>query len=68
MAQVARKELARDGLTVKTVGGGAKAHPAVAIARDSRIVFARLIRELDLDCEVPDATRPPALRSNRQGR
>ena len=65
--QQARAEIARDGLTVPTGDGGLKAHPAVAIERDARLAFARLVRELDLDAEpAPDRSRPPALRSNRR--
>jgi phage terminase small subunit len=62
----ARRIVAAQGLTVPTEGGGCKAHPCIAIERDSRIAFARLIRELDLDADTPSAYhRPPALRSNR---
>ena len=61
--QQAREAITRDGLIMLTTG---KAHPAVAIERDSRLAFARLIRELDLDAEPPASwSRPPALRSNR---
>jgi phage terminase small subunit len=65
--QEARQTLARDGLTIATGDGGLKAHPCVAIERDARIGFARLIRELDLDVEAPVSTRsgPPGLRSNK---
>jgi P27 family predicted phage terminase small subunit len=43
-----------------------KAHPAIAIERDARIGFARLVRELDLDAGSPgDRSRPPTLRRNR---
>lgn len=61
----AREIIDRDGPVVVT-DHGMKAHPAVAIERDSRLAFARLLRELDLDTEPPpDRARPPALRSNK---
>jgi phage terminase small subunit len=63
----ARMEIERDGLTVATRDGGRKRHPAVAIESESRIAFARLIRELDLDLDESraGASRPPMLRSMR---
>jgi phage terminase small subunit len=65
--QQARRVLTTDGLTTRTETG-LKAHPCIAIERDSRLAFARLIRELDLDTEPPaQGRRPPALRSNRRG-
>jgi phage terminase small subunit len=70
--QQAREAIERDGLTTTTKDGGRRAHPAVRIENDCRLTFARLIRELDLDLELPvEATRPPALRSmvgSRRGR
>ena len=65
--QEARMILAKDGLTTPTASG-LKAHPAVAIERDARLAFARLVRELDLDVEAPRDTRvgPVGLRSNRR--
>jgi phage terminase small subunit len=67
MAQ-ARTTLLADGLVV--VGGtGLRAHPCVAVERDARAAFARLVRELDLDEPVAATAaymRPPALRSNRR--
>lgn len=66
--QQARELLARDGLVVSGREGGLRPHPAVAIERDARIGFSRLIRELDLDTEAPGGSaRPPALKSNRKG-
>ena len=65
--QQAREILLKDGLTTATETG-LKAHPCVAIERDSRLSFARLVRELDLDIEAPVSARvgPPSLRSNRR--
>jgi phage terminase small subunit len=67
-AEQARMVVAEEGLTVRDRYGCAKAHPAVAIERDCRTQFARLVRELDLDTEAPrsERTGPPALRSNRR--
>lgn len=66
--QEARELLLRDGLVVEGREGGVRPHPAVAIERDSRVGFSRLVRELDLDTEPPaTGRRPPALASNRRG-
>ncbi len=63
----AREALAGGGLTVTDRFGFPRARPEVAIERDSRIAFARLCRELDLDTDAPSApTRPPPLNSNRR--
>jgi P27 family predicted phage terminase small subunit len=68
-AQEARIILARDGIMVDGREGGVRPHPCIAIERDSRLAFARLLRELDLDVEAPPSERvgPPGLRSNRRG-
>lgn len=64
----AREALAKHGLTYDDKRGMPHARPEVAIERDSRTAFARLLRELDLDVDdAPPAPRPPALRSNRRG-
>ncbi|MDH5324374.1 MAG: P27 family phage terminase small subunit [Gammaproteobacteria bacterium] len=65
--QEAREALEKHGLTYEDRFGAPKSRPEVAIERDSRIAFARLVRELDLDCGTPaELDRPPALRSNRR--
>lgn len=65
--QQARQALAdHGGLTFTDERGVIRAHPAVAMERDARIAFARLVRELDLDTGSPsDAPRPPAISSNK---
>lgn len=59
-AEQAREVLAKTGLTFDDRFGQPHARPEVAIERDSRIAFARLVRELGLDYEVED--RAPSLR------
>lgn len=67
-AQGARETIRLEGATFRDDRGNPRAHPAVAIERDARTGFARIVRELDLDCEAPSPERrPPALRSNRRG-
>lgn len=38
-----------------------KEHPAVKCERDQKVVFCRIIRELNLDIESPKDSRPPTL-------
>jgi len=60
----ARELVKSQGLTFTTRLGELRQNPAVGVERDSRLAFARLIRELDLDLEGPkDGARPPRLRS-----
>lgn len=61
-AQQARERIAKDGAYLPDRFGVLHAHPAVAVERDSRLAFARLIRELDLDTEAPPESRPPGIR------
>jgi phage terminase small subunit len=60
-AQEARGAIAKHGGAFFTDRFGApKVHPAVAVERDAKILFARLLRELRLDIDPPDS-RPPGL-------
>jgi hypothetical protein len=60
-AEQAREVLDRDGLTFLDRFDNPRARPEVAIERDSRIAFARLLRELALDVDPPREVRPPRL-------
>jgi hypothetical protein len=62
--QQAREVLDREGLTYLDRFSAPRARPEIAIERDSRIAFARLVRELALDVETPpEPSRPPAIRN-----
>jgi hypothetical protein len=52
-AQEARALLDVEGLVYHDRFGAPRAHPAAAIERDNRMVFARPVRELGLDDEPP---------------
>lgn len=58
----ARGILAKDGIIFTDVRGKPRPHPAVAIERDARLAFARLVRELRLDDEPAPDVRPPRMR------
>lgn len=47
--------------------GEIKPHPGLSVERDSRSLFAKLIRELNLDVDSPteEYSRPPQLRGGR---
>ncbi|MBO6725551.1 MAG: hypothetical protein JJ911_07825 [Rhizobiaceae bacterium] len=55
----AREAIAENGLTYTDRFGAPRARPEVAVERDCRIGFARLLRELALDIEPPEAPRSP---------
>lgn len=55
--EAARKAIAELGLTYLDRFGAPRARPEVAIERDSRVAFARLIRELDLDIDLQQRAR-----------
>src|SRR4030042_578428 len=58
--QDARKAITKHGSVFIDKFGQPKARPEIAIERDARIAFARLLRELNLS-ETPDENRPPGL-------
>lgn len=62
----AREALKKHGLTYTDRFGSPRARPEVAIERDNRIAFARLLRELGLDIAPPSDSRPNALPANRR--
>ena len=57
-AQNARAIVKKDGMTVVDRYDQVKPHPMIDVARQSRVVFARLVRELGLDVALPES-RPP---------
>jgi phage terminase small subunit len=62
-ADEARETIDADGACYVDRWGQPKAHPMIAVERDSRLAFARLIRELKLDDDGPASeSRPPRTR------
>lgn len=59
--QQARRQLAESGPFYEDRFGAPRAHPAVALERDSRIGFMRSLREIGLDVAAGagDMLRPP---------
>jgi phage terminase small subunit len=56
----AQEAVAAEGL-FPTNARGRKLHPALLLERDQKVLFARLLRELSLDIDVPEAPRPPQI-------
>lgn len=63
--QQAREAIAKHGLTFEDRLGVPRSRPECAIERDSRIAFARLVRELNLDVDAPAESRPRGVTSLR---
>ena len=60
--QQAREILDREGLIFEDRFGSPKARPEISIERDSRIGFARLVRELGLDHSEIEPPRGPTIK------
>src|SRR5690606_40606795 len=68
-AETAAAELRRDGIITTMPSGAKRPHPAVRIESEARTLLLRGLRELDIDASaIPEAKRPPALRSIPGGR
>jgi P27 family predicted phage terminase small subunit len=66
-ATLARETIAECGAYYNDRFGSPRKHPAVSVLEAATIAFARLCRELDLDCGSPATSAPPpALQSNRR--
>jgi P27 family predicted phage terminase small subunit len=61
----AREAIAEHGITYLDRFDTPRARPECAIERDSRLAFARLIREIGMDVTPPNDSRPTPLRGNR---
>jgi P27 family predicted phage terminase small subunit len=48
-AATARRQIGREGITYTDRFGAPRAHPAVAVERDARAAFSRLVAQLGLD-------------------
>lgn len=58
----AKERIEKDGAYVRDRFDQLKAHPGIIVERDNRTLFARLMRELNLDCEISADNRPPKLK------
>lgn len=59
----AKKLVAKHGLVVHTDRGGLKSNPAVAVLKDARLLFARLVKQLDVGVALPPI---PGARQHRK--
>ena len=64
-SQGAREAIAKHGAVYSDRFGAPRQRPEVAIERDARLAFARLIRELRLDVQPDEGARVPGLNGGR---
>jgi hypothetical protein len=64
-ATAAREAIDANGLTYTDRFGAPRTRPEVAVERDARLAFARLLRQLDLD--APPVPSPMSLGPRRGG-
>jgi hypothetical protein len=64
----ARRTLRADGQYYRNAKGERRAHPALAVAAQSSMLFAKLLRQLDLDTEPPPENHRRMPLIGRRGR
>lgn len=64
-SEQAREAILKHGIVFNDRFGCPRARPECAIERDSRLAFARLVREIGMDVSPPNESRPNSLRANR---
>jgi len=64
-SEQAREAIAEHGMTFEDRFACPRARPEIAIERDSRLAFARLLRELGLDVSPPAESRPSPIQGHR---
>ena len=55
----AQEQIKIDGAYFRDRFGQPREHPAHATERNNKTLFARLLRELSLDLNIPEENRPP---------
>jgi P27 family predicted phage terminase small subunit len=65
-SEMAREAILKNGMTFNDRFDRPCARPEIAIERDSRLAFARLIREIGLDISPSSESRPNSLPANRE--
>jgi len=60
-SELARREIAKHGMTFSGKDGSPRLRPEVLVERDSKDLFRRLLRELNLSEESAES-RPPRLK------
>ena len=64
--QRARQAVEEHGAVYEDRFGQPRARPEVAISRDARTAFSRLLRELNLDQATTEPGRPPRINNRYQ--
>jgi P27 family predicted phage terminase small subunit len=60
-AQAAREQVLREGPTFVDKNSNLRAHSAIAVERDARSAFAKLVKQLNLEPAKPDGRLGPRL-------
>jgi hypothetical protein len=55
------KVIEAEGVFIKDRFEQLRENPAIKVEKDQKVIFCRIVRELNLDIQPPKESRPPAL-------